>query len=122
MLMGYKVRECHFAGRDQYSAKNALDVLMLAYLFLKALEGPAARRTQYVRGILLQIVTWTNWHHGLPGACFSEEVNEAALGRLGRALGNNPQWSSVEDANDQYLLVQPGRSEGKLVAEHRIKL
>jgi len=71
MLMGYKVRQCHYAGREPYTARAALDVLVLAYLFLKALEGDAARKTQYVRGVLLQLLTWTKWHDKLPGACFS---------------------------------------------------
>ena len=45
----------------------------------------------------------------MPACCFSEEVNEAALSRLGKACRRNPRAVSTEEVNDLYVLVKPGR-------------
>ena len=54
------------------------------------------------------LLSWTPWHTSLPACCFSEEVNEAALGRLGHSMRRHPDATSVEDVIDLWLRTRPG--------------
>lgn len=55
------------------------------------------------------LLSWTPWHAELPACCYSEEVNEAALGRLGHAMRRHPDATTVEDVMDLWLRTRPGR-------------
>jgi hypothetical protein len=55
------------------------------------------------------LLSWTPWHGELPACCYSEEVNEAALGRLGHSMRRHPDATTVEDVMDLWLRTRPGR-------------
>lgn len=47
-------------------------------------------RSEYVRTLRCALLLWEPWHDALPACCFSEEINEASLSRLGTAMQQHP--------------------------------
>ena len=109
LLLGFYVRQCHWQYWGPGTAWQARDALVLALALLVRLEGWAERGrvTEYVRTLALALLAWTPWHDRLPACCFSEEPNEAALGRLGHLCERHTAAVDTSDVMDLYLLVQP---------------
>ena len=113
LLLGYYVRQCHWDLRTPGTAWQVREALLLSLSLLLRLDDWAERRrmTEYVRTLACAVLCWSPWHDALPACCFVEEVNEAALSRLGQLFERHPQAVTTDEAMDLYLLVQPGRSD-----------
>lgn len=61
------------------------------------------------------LLLWTQWHDEVPACCFSEELNEAAISRLRKALKQHPQSQSFDEAMDLYMAVRPGTPGAKRI-------
>ena len=70
---------------------------------------PRGALSEYVRTLSCALLTWTPWHDRIPGCCYSEELNEAALGRLGSSMRRHPDATTVEAVMDLWIRVKPGR-------------
>ena len=106
---GTQVRACHWELRAAGTREQARQSLQTAMVLLLRLCHGQAHKVEYVRSTAIALTLWSRWHSAIPGCCFSEEVNEAALSRLGRACRRNPRAVSTNDVNDLYILVQSGR-------------
>ena len=113
LLLGYYIRQCAWDQRTPGTGWLARQALQLSLCLLVRLEGWAGQRrmSEYVRTLACALVSWTPWHDGVPGCCFVEEANEAALSRLGALLERHPQATTTADAMDLYLLVDSGRTD-----------
>jgi hypothetical protein len=92
-------------------------MLMSALLTLHGLLGDACTRDEYCRGITAALLTWTPWHDAIPGCLYSEEMNEAALSRLGQLCRTHPQAITCAEVMDLYLHVQPPASGWKRLSQ-----
>ena len=109
LFLGTQVRDCHWKLRQPGTGDHARNALQTAFVILLRLCEGQAHKVEYVRSLAVALSLWSPWHSSLPACCFSEEVNEAALSRLGRACRRNPRAVSTTDVNDLYILVQSGR-------------
>ena len=112
-VVGHMVRNCNWDSRTAGTGVKAKEVLHQCLHILMKLSGEGAHGVEYIRTILCALMTWTPWHDNLPGCCFSEEINEAALSRLGGLCRRHPNVFSVADTWDLYCQVKPGRSTPK---------
>lgn len=108
-VIGQQVRECHWAGREAASSYHARNVMMNSFVVMLSLLQSEASHTEHLRVLGLALMMWQHWHDGLPGVLFSEEVAEASLSRLGESLRSNPHATTVEAADDLFVLVRPGK-------------
>jgi hypothetical protein len=111
--LGWQVRECHWEERRPQTGGQARKVLCNALTMLLHLEAPTPGHrprghSDYVRTLACALLMWDRWHEQLPACCFSEEVNEATLSRLGGSMQQHPEAVEVEDVMDLYLLVRQG--------------
>jgi hypothetical protein len=109
-VVGHTVRNCNWDSRDPGTGVRAKEVLYNCLHILLKLSGEGSHGVEYIRTILCAVMTWTSWHDNLPGCCFSEEICEAALSRLGGLCRKHPHVFSVADTWDLYCQVKPGRS------------
>ena len=72
--------------------------------------APRGNLSEYVRTLSCALLLWTLWHDALPACCYSEELNEAALGRLGHSMRRHPDATSADAVMDLWLRVKPGRT------------
>jgi hypothetical protein len=108
-LLGWMTRKCHWEGRERRTGEFAWEHLALSLYVMRSCGGDGARHMEYYRSVVLAMASWTDWYQELPACCFSEEVCEAGLSRLSRSLGDHSHRSTVEDAMNLYLLVDPAR-------------
>ena len=118
-VAGNEVRECHWEGRDMGSGAMARRAMVTCAIIMLSLCRTDAPGKEHLRDVCLALLFWQPWHGDLRGCMFSEEPCEASLSRLGEALRSNPHVTTVEGAQDLFLLVRPGapgvkdvRSEG----------
>ena len=98
LLLGTGVRTCSWALREAGTGVRARKVPTQSLLLLLRLEGTGDRwRTSKYT---LALLVWTPWHDAVPGCCYVEEFNEAALSRLGRSLRQHPEAVSTDAAMD----------------------
>ena len=109
LYLGTLVRQCHWVLRQPGSGVHAQQALQTALLLLLRLLGDEAHKEEYVRSLAVALTLWSHWHSAIPGCCYSEEPNEAALSRLGESCQRHPQAISTEDVKNLYVLVRPGR-------------
>ena len=107
-LAGKLVRDCHWAGQEGGSARSAWMAMAHAAVIMLCATKDTAHKVEHLRSVCLALLMWQEWHDTLPAALFSEEVAEASLGRFGELLRSNPQVTTVEAADDLFLLVRPG--------------
>ena len=82
---------------------------MTCAIILLSLCRKDAPKREHLRDVCLALLMWQPWHGDLRGCLFSEEPCEASLGRLGEALRSNTHVTTVEAAQDLFLLVRPGK-------------
>lgn len=109
-VVGHTVRNCNWDSRETGTGVRAKEVLYNCLHILLRLSGEGSHGVEYIRTILCAVMTWTSWHDRLPGCCFSEELNEAALSRLGGLCRKHPHIYTVADTWDLYCQVKPGKS------------
>ena len=107
-VIGWLVRRCNWEGRVVGTARDAQDVVLFCTVLMLSLCGDRSPRTEYLRVQSIALLLWQQWHDGLFGAMFSEEVPEASLGRLGELLHSNPRIVDVGAVEEAFLTVQPG--------------
>ena len=123
--LGWRVRQCHWEHQAPGTGHRAREVLQMALLMLLHLEAPGRpsggtpgrgdprrsfARSEYVRTIAGALLQWEPWHDALPACCYSEEINEASLSRLGSAMRQHPEATSTAAVMDLYLLVRQGHA------------
>ena len=108
-LMGWLVRNCHWAGRERGTGEYAWEAIAIGVHVLRGCDGDAVRKTEYYRSMMLVMASWTAWYKDLPGCCFSEEICEAGLSRLSRLLADHSHRNTLRDANHLYLMVNAAR-------------
>ena len=119
--LGWRVRQCHWEHREAGTGHHAREVLTMALLMLLHLEAPAPGvrnrgRSEYVRTLSCALLLWEGWFDRLPACCFSEEINEASLSRLGSAMRQHPDATTTPAVMDLFLLVRPGRKGFRKIA------
>ena len=75
--IGVFVRDCNWAGRDPGSGKNALAVLESCLLIMLSFVGDGWENVEYIKTLVVALVTWQRWHSRTPGCIHSEEYGEA---------------------------------------------
>ena len=86
---------------------------MGAYLVLMRLCEGAEHKSEYVCALTMCLTTWSEFHDGLPGCCFSEEFCEASFSRLSHLCRSNPNLTTPNELMNLFSMVQPGRTELK---------
>ena len=80
--IGVLVRDCNWARRDPGSGKNALAVLESCLLVMVSLVGDQWENVEYIKTLVLALVTWQRWHSRTARCIHSEEYGEAMLSTL----------------------------------------
>jgi hypothetical protein len=76
---------------------------------------PRGALSEYLRTLGCALLTWTPWHSHLPACCYSEELTEAALGRLGQSMREHPDATTTDAVMDLWLRVKPGQAGFKAI-------
>ena len=118
LLLGYLVRDCHWAQRTLGSGGSAKKVLLVTLLMLLGLcEQPHA--VEYVRTLCVGLVNWGDWNDAVPGYCYAEEANEASLSRLGSQCARYPRHLDVPAVMDLFLaFVKPSSAGSRTLRSH----
>ena len=109
--VGKKVRDCNWAGEASGSGKDAKQVLLACLLMMLPLTAGESHLTEYVRTLVCALVVWREWHTSIPGACFTDELNEASLHQLGSMWAAHPEITAIDQVMDLFLLLPPPPSE-----------
>lgn len=81
--VGFKVRNCTWAGRKANSGVWAREVMEEVVILLIHLLQDVDCKNEYVRTLSVAIATWQPWMNKIPAVCFVEESCEAMLSRMG---------------------------------------
>ena len=106
-ISGRKARQCVWDARRRGSGMIAKEVAMSCLIGLLTLKGNDAHTVEYVRTLSCALICWSHWHSRVPGCCYADEPNEAALHQLGRWCQNHPEIKSAKQLEDLFLLVPP---------------
>lgn len=106
-LIGELVRECNWCGRDDGTSIHAYDASAYGLLLLLCHTLGHEDTVEYIRCIMVSLLTWTPWHGTLQGAFFSEEYGEAMLSRLAAMVYRYRNATTVDDIMDLFLCVRP---------------
>ena len=93
------------AGSQASAAGIAAEDPMAATFGSVASKGAVS---DYVRSLSCALMLWTPWHDCLPACCYSEELTEASLSRLGRSMKKHADATTAEAVMDLWLRVRPG--------------
>ena len=80
--IGVLVRDGNWASRDPGGGNNALAVLESCLLVMLSLVGDPWENVEYIKTLVVALVTWQHWHSRTPRCIHSEEYGEAILSRL----------------------------------------
>ena len=106
MSLGIQVRDLYWKHRTEGTGKEAHTFLLNALTLLLCLDN--GKVTEYVRGIVLALMTWSDEVHGrLPGCAFVEEAMEASLSRLAQAAGTDLRAKTAQEFTDMYAALGP---------------
>ena len=104
-LLGWQARNCVWANRRLGTGAKAKELLMGCLFVLLALTEGDSHHCEYVRTLLTALLCWTRWHSDVPGACYTDESNEASLAQLGRWWSQHSEVADVEMLMNMYVLV-----------------
>ena len=106
-MLGWQARCCVWDNRRPGSGERAKQLLMGCLYALLALTEGDSQHCEYVRTCMCCLLCWTRWHSAVPGACYTDESNEASLGQLGRWWRQHTEVADEETLMNLYLMV-PG--------------
>ena len=78
-VIGQQVRECHWGPREAGTSRHPHNAMMNAFVVMLSLLQGEASHTEHLRVLGLALMMWQQWHDGLPGVLFSEEVTHCLL-------------------------------------------
>ena len=111
LAVGWKVRNCNWAGEASGSGVEAKDVLKACFLMLLQLTSGESHVVEYVRTLGCALLVWRGWNSSIPAGSYSDECNESSLAQLGGVWADHPEISTAEQLMDAFLLQPPPPSD-----------
>ena len=118
-MLGWQARNCVWSHRRPGTGGRVRNLLMMCLFVLLALTEGDSHHCEYVRTLMCCLLCWTRWHTDVPGACYTDECNEASLAQLGRWWNQHAEVTDVDTLMNMYLLVPPGGREASAMAASR---
>ena len=106
--LGYLVRECNWNGRRTFSGAAGHEVISAAWLVLL---GLGKRVGPYFQRLGVALLLWTPYHTHAPAAFHCEEVLEAMLSRLAKAMNRHLTVFEVNEINVLFRTMRPPSME-----------
>jgi hypothetical protein len=104
--IGFLVRDCTWAGRTAGSGPRATVILRLCFCLLRLCKQHRGV-TQYLNGIVVALLTWTECHGGIPACCHVEEACEAMLGRFSQRAKQDPTAEDLIEMCNLFVTLPP---------------
>jgi hypothetical protein len=106
--LGFLVRECNWNGRTSFSGGVGHEVVRYAWLVLL---GLGKRVGPYFQRLGVALLLWTPYHGEAPAAFHCEEVLEAMLSRLAKAMQRDLTAFEVDEINVLFRTMRPPSME-----------
>ena len=118
LVLGQRVRDAYWAGRQVGTGHQAKEVLLITMLVHLQLGARAPHKLEYFRAVACALMASSPWNDQVPACLYVEEACEAMLSRLSAACKLRPQVITVDEVSDLFCVLPVVQAAERVVSRH----